>query len=294
MKRRTATISEFPVVTKGGHTLSRKYKVLVALLLAVALVFSVAAVAGCKPKNALQAILKAGKIIVGTSADYPPFEFVDEATGNYTGFDIELMEMIAEEMGVTVEWKDMTFDIVLNSLQSGQINAAIAAMSIDPERQEQALFSNPYWESPNAVLVKVGSTVTITDPLVDFPALLIGVQSGTIHEKYVKTELIDVGKMDAANLSSYPRADQAILDLVAGRLDAVYMDDAAAQAFTVSHPVVIAMVHEVDSGMGIAVMLGEQELIDKINEILTQLTEDGSIEALGVEYDIAKTLTEGG
>ena len=274
--------------------MSRKYKVLVALLLAVALVFSVAAVAGCKPKNALQAILKAKKIIVGTSADYPPFEFVDEATGNYTGFDVELMEMIAAEMGVTVEWKDMTFDIVLNSLQSGQINAAIAAMSIDPERQEQALFSNPYWESPNAVLVKLGSTVTITDPLVDFPALLIGVQSGTIHEKYVKTELIDVGKMDAANLSSYPRADQAILDLVAGRLDAVYMDAAAAQAFTVSHPVVIALVHKVESGMGIAVMLGEQELVDKINEILTQLTEDGSIEALGVEYDIAKTITEGG
>ena len=272
----------------------RKYKVLVALLLAVALVFSVAAVAGCKPKNALQAILKAKKIIVGTSADYPPFEFVDEATGNYTGFDVELMEMVAEKLGVTVEWKDMTFDIVLNSLQSGQINAAIAAMSINPERQEQALFSNPYWESPNAVLVKVGSTVTITDPLVDFPALLIGVQSGTIHEKYVKTELIDVGKMDAANLSSYPRADQAILDLVAGRLDAVYMDAAAAQAFTVSHPVVIALVHKVESGMGIAVMLGEQELVDRINEILTQLTEDGSIEALGVEYDISKTLTEGG
>ena len=69
MKRRTATISEFPVVTEGGHTLPRKYKVLVALLLAVALVFSVAAVAGCKPKNALQAILKAKKIIVGTSAN---------------------------------------------------------------------------------------------------------------------------------------------------------------------------------------------------------------------------------
>ncbi len=273
--------------------MSRKYKVLVALLLAVALVFSVAAVAGCKPKNALQAILKAKKIIVGTSADYPPFEFVDEATGNYTGFDVELMEMVAEKLGVTVEWKDMTFDIVLNSLQSGQINAAIAAMSINPERQEQALFSNPYWESPNAVLVKVGSTVTITDPLVDFPALLIGVQSGTIHETYVK-ELIDAGTMEAANLSSYPRADQAILDLVAGRLDAVYMDAAAAQAFTVSHPVVIAMVHKVESGMGIAVMLGEQELVDRINEILAQLTEDGSIEALADKYNIAQTLAEGG
>ena len=274
--------------------MSKKYKVLVALLLAVALVFSVAAVAGCKPKNALQAILKAKKIIVGTSADYPPFEFVDEATGNYTGFDVELMEMVAEKLGVTVEWKDMTFDIVLNSLQSGQINAAIAAMSINPERQEQALFSNPYWESPNAVLVKLGSTVTVTDPLADFPALLIGVQSGTIHEKYVKTQLIDAGLMEAANLSSYPRADQAILDLVAGRLDAVYMDAAAAQAFTVSHPVVIAMVHEVDSGMGIAVMLGEQELIDRINEILAQLMEDGSIETLADKYKIAQTLAEGG
>jgi polar amino acid transport system substrate-binding protein len=274
--------------------LLRKYKVLVAILLAVSLVFSVAAVAGCKPKNALQAILKEKKIIVGTSADYPPFEFVDEATGKYTGFDVELMEKIAEKLGVTVEWKDLAFDILLNSLQSGQINAVIAAMSIKPERQEQALFSNPYWESPNAVLVKKDSTVTITDPLVDFPALRIGVQSGTIHEDYVKTQLIDAGKMEAANLSSYPRADQAILDLVAGRLDAVYMDAAAAQAFTESHPVVVAMVHEVESGMGIAVMLGEQELIDRINAILTQLAEDGTIQALADKYEIAKVLAEGG
>jgi len=279
---------------EGGHTLSKKYKVLVALLLAVVLVFSVAAVAGCKPKNALQAILKAKKIIVGTSADYLPFEFVDETTGNYTGFDVELMELIAEKLGVTVEWKDMDFLIVLNSLEAGQVNAAIGAMSITPERQEQALFSNPYWESPNAVLVKKDSTVTVTDPLVDFPALLIGVQSGTIHEDYVKTQLIDAGLMEAANLSSYPRADNAISDLVAGRLDAVYMDAAAAQAFTEKYPVVIAMVHKVESGMGIAVMLGEQELIDRINEILAQLMEDGSIETLADKYKIAQTLAEGG
>jgi ABC-type amino acid transport substrate-binding protein len=273
--------------------LSRKHLILAALMMAVVMAVTVGA-AGCKPKNALQAIKKAGKIIVGTSADYLPFEYVDEATGKYVGFDVELMEKIAEKLGVTVEWKDMDFNILLNSLQSGQIDAVIACMTINAERQTQALFSNAYWVSPDAVLVKKDGGVTITDPKTDFPKLRVGVQAGTIQEEFCTTELVTPGTMPQANLSSYPRADQAVTDLVAGRLDAVFMDAAVAQAFTETQPVVVAMIYDLPGDPGIAVKLNEQELVEKINEILLQLTNDGTIQQLAEKYEILAALQSGG
>jgi polar amino acid transport system substrate-binding protein len=272
--------------------LSRRYAVLIALLLALVMAVSVFA-GGCKPKNALQAIKKADKIVVGTSADYPPFEYVDETTGEYTGFDVELMEKIAEKLGVTVEWKDMDFSILLNSLQSGQIDSVIACMTSDAERQQQALFSNAYWVSPDAVLVNTDAGLTITDPMTDFPSLRVGVQSGTIQEAFCKDELVTPGTMPAANLSSYPRADQAVTDLVVGRLDAVFMDAGAAQAFTEMQPVTVALIYDLPGDPGVAVKLGEQELIDKINEAIQQLTDDGTIQQLAEKYEIAAALTEG-
>jgi len=272
--------------------LSRRHAIWIALFLALVMTASVF-VGGCKPKNALQAIQKAGKIIVGTSADYSPFEYVDETTGDYTGFDVELMAKIAEKLGVTVEWKDMDFNILLNSLQSGQLDAVIACMTSDAERQQQALFSNGYWVSPDAILVKNDSGVTITDPMTDFPGLRVGVQAGTIQEGFCKDELITPGTMPAANLSSYPRADQAVTDLVVGRLDAVFIDFAVAQAFTEMQPVTVALIYDLPGDPGIAVKLGEQELVDKINEAIQQLTDDGTIQQLADKYEIAAALTEG-
>ncbi len=272
--------------------MSRRHAIWIALFLALVMAVSVFA-GGCKPKNALQTIKKAGKIVVGTTADYPPFEYVDETTGNYIGFDVELMEKIAEKLGVTVEWKDMDFNILLNSLKSGQIDSVIACMTIDAERQQQALFSNAYWVSPDAVLVKNDSGVTITDPLIDFPGLRVGVQAGTIQEEFCKNELITPGTMPEANLSSYPRTDQAVTDLVVGRLDAVFLDAGVAQAFTKMQPVTVALIYDLPGDPGIAVKLDEQELIDKINEALQQLTDDGTIQQLAEKYEIAAALTEG-
>jgi len=272
--------------------LSRKHLVWIALMCVAVLAVGVLA-AGCKPKNALEAIKKAGKIVVGTSADYAPFEFVDEATGAYTGFDVELMEKIAEKLGVTVEWKDMDFDILLTSLVNGEIDAVIACMSIRPDRQEQALFSDPYWTSPDAFLVRADSGLTITDPTTDLAGKKIGVQTGTIQETWVQDELIATGKIAETDMSSYPRADQAVLDLVAGRVDAVFLDAGVAQAFTTTQPVTVALVHDLPGDPGIAVKLGEQALIDEINRIIKELTDDGTIQQLGEKYEIAQALLEG-
>ena len=101
----------------------------------------------------LARIKKAGKIMVGTSADYPPFEYYNEKF-EFEGFDIELMNLIAKELGVTVEYKDFAFEGLGDALKLGQVDAVIAALSITPERAEVVDFSNIYYVGNDAILAR--------------------------------------------------------------------------------------------------------------------------------------------
>ena len=139
--------------------------------------------AGCgeqAPTSTLDKIKQAGKVVVGTSADYPPYEYVDE-TGNYTGFDIELMTEIAKRMGVSLEWVDMPFDSLIAAVQEGKIDMSISCFNYSEERDQQVDFSDPYYTSQDAFLVAEGFTGTITHPA-EIVQYKIGVQSGTVQD----------------------------------------------------------------------------------------------------------------
>ena len=114
------------------------------ILVSVLMVVAVLSVAGCQSQG------KA--LVVGTSADYEPFEYVDE-NGNYVGFDIELMEEVAARLDMEIEWQDIAFDGLIGSLQSDKIDAIIAAMSATPEREEQVDFTKPYFIGADAIIV---------------------------------------------------------------------------------------------------------------------------------------------
>lgn len=248
-----------------------------SLLLVVALL-AVTAV-GCqpKPKNDLERILAAKKIVVGTSADYPPFEFVDE-NGKYDGFDIKVMEEIARRLGVTVEWQDIAFDGLIGALQAGKIDAIIAAMSATPEREQQVDFTQNYFLGGDAILVAEGSNVNITEPQ-DMANYKIGVQRGTIHETWVKENL------SGAEVSSYERAEQAIMDLKSGRVDIVAMDYYASLAFVNQGGIRLALKTDLaGEHMAVAVREGSVELRDKLNEIISQMQAEGVIDQLAVQY----------
>ena len=94
--------------------------------------------------GSLEAIEKAGKIKVATAADYPPWEFYDEE-GQITGFDIELMEAIAKEMGVIVDWHDMDWDVVIASIETHKTDVIIGSMSITEKRLKRVDFTDSYF-----------------------------------------------------------------------------------------------------------------------------------------------------
>ncbi len=250
---------------------------LVSLLLVVVLLTTMVASCKPKPKNKLEEIMDAGKIVVGTSADYPPFEFIDE-NNNFDGFDIALMNEIAKRMGVEVEWQDISFDGLIGALKAGKIDAIIAAMSATPERDQEVDFTIPYLEGSDAILVAEDSDIVIDSPE-DMGQYKIGVQSGTIHEQWVDEHLPD------AQVSRYERADQAIMDLKSGRIDVVAMDYYAAQAYIQQGGIKMALKANLSGeSMAIAVPEGATELKAKLDEIITQLKDEGFIDDLAMKY----------
>lgn len=243
--------------------------------------------AGCSeqaPTSTLDKIKQAGKVVVGTSADYPPYEYVDE-TGNYTGFDIELMTEIAKRMGVSLEWVDMPFDSLIAAVQEGKIDMSISCFNYSEERDQQVDFSDPYYTSQDAFLVAEGFTGTITDPA-DIVQYKIGVQSGTVQDDWVTTELIETGLMPESKLSRYERVDQAALDLQAGRIDVLVADSVPTQAL-IKQFGGFKIVYEVQLYTGpinIVLPEGDKALRDEVNKIIKQLQDEGFIDQLAVKY----------
>ncbi len=238
--------------------------ILVVLLLAVALLGAT----GCQQQSQT--------LIVGTSADYEPFEYIDE-NGEYAGFDIELMEEIGSRLGMEIEWQDIAFDGLIGSLQNDKIDAIIAAMSATPEREEQVDFTDPYFIGADAIIVAEGSGISISTNE-DMAGLDVGVQTGTIQESWVD-ENID------AELSRYERAEQAIMDLQSGRIDVVAMDYYAAQSFIQQGGLELALKTEfAGEHMAIAVKEGNTELLEELDQAIDELQAEGFVEDLAMEY----------
>lgn len=246
-----------------------------ALLLVVLVVTAVS----CKsePANLWEKIEQEGKIVVGTSADYPPFEFVDE-DGNYAGFDIALMNEIAKRLGVEVEWQDIGFDGLIGSLQTKKIDAVIAAMSATAERDEQVDFTQPYYIGMDAILVAEGADFEITSKE-DMAGKKIAVQAGTIQEGWVDENMGD------EDISRYERAEQAVMDLKSGRVDLVAMDFFAASNYLKEGGVVLALETEFASEhMAIAIPEGSSALQAELDKIIKELQAEGFIDQLALEY----------
>ena len=232
----------------------------------------------------LDKIKEAGKVVVGTSADYPPFEFVDDA-GNMMGFDVEFMNEIAKRMGVTVEWTDMPFDSLIASVQGGKIDMSIAAFNYDEERDTMVDFSDAYYTSEDAFVVKedFAGDLSVPENLANFK---VGAQSGTTQDGWITDNLVAAGLMDEANFSRYERVDQAALDLQAGRIEVLMADYVPAQAIVNQFGGMKIVYHGVLSTGPVNVVLpeGSAELQAEVNRIIKELQDEGFIDALAMKY----------
>jgi polar amino acid transport system substrate-binding protein len=240
-----------------------------------------------EPANRLEAVQQAGKIVVGTSADYEPWEYKDEED-EFVGIDMEIMREIASRMGVEVEFQDLGFDTLVAAVQEGKIDAAIAAMASTDERKEKVDFSTVYYAGDNVILTTADSGIAFDDPIKagDYK---IGTQSGTIMYYWVEDNLITPGLMDSEDLFLYERNEQVALDLQAGRIDLGIMDLEPGKQFMADAQFGFVEVWRgpMDpNGQAIATMKGESALLAEINKHLEAMLEEGFVENLLNQYDV--------
>jgi ABC-type amino acid transport substrate-binding protein/heat shock protein HslJ len=227
-------------------------------------------------------IQAAGKIVVGTSADYPPFESY-VGSGQIDGFDIALMDEIGRRLGVQIEYHDLPFDALGPAVLQGQIDVAIAAISKTPEREAYADFSDVYLVSEGAALAQQAADITLTK-LEDIARYKVGVQRNTVYKNQIQTGFIDTGQMSPDNLFEYEKAQDAVSDLLAGRVELVVMDSQPAQAFAEQGGVKVVGIGGGEQLYAIALSKGAAALRAKIDEVITALYNDGTIASLSDRY----------
>jgi len=228
-------------------------------------------------------ILESGKIIVGVSADYAPFEYYN-AEYQIDGFDPALMREIGGKLGLNVEFVDYAFDGLPGALFLGQVDAAISAISVTPERESMVDFSSVYYVGTDAILMKEGTgipTITQVDQLIPYR---VGVQTGTIYEELIKDSLINTQKMNTNQLFIYPRIDDAVNDLKTGNIDLILLDAQPAITFVSQGGVSLAGTGLSQQRYAIAVRNGSTQFLEQINRSLLELNNEGRINELARMY----------
>ncbi|HHY57450.1 MAG TPA: amino acid ABC transporter substrate-binding protein [Chloroflexi bacterium] len=228
----------------------------------------------------LAEIKAAGKIVVGTSADYAPYESIDE-NGNFVGFDMDLIRAIGEKLGVEVEIVDMPFDSLIAAVQQGKIDAVIAAMQATAERDQQVDFTIPYRMTKDAFVAAGDSTLVIEKPE-DAAGKRIGAQTGTVQEGWIQKNLVDAGLTPADMVFSYERADQAALDVANGRIELLLMDAEPSIALAEETGLKILLITELtaEGGKSIAIPDGATDLKAELDRIIQELIDDGTVQKI--------------
>ena len=175
-----------------------------------------------EPQSDLVARIQArGTLIVGTEAGYPPFEMYNTTTQEYYGFDIDIAQLIADDLGVTLVVEDMAFDTLVAACKAGTVDLIIAAMFLTSDRAKELAFSVPYYTANEVMVVNASNPLEI-DELADLAGYDVGVQTGTVEHDEVQ-DAINGGA--AIILHTYASVAQMFIDLNSGVLDAVYVDE---------------------------------------------------------------------
>jgi len=240
-----------------------------------------------KEESLLEKIKKRGVLIVGTSADWPPFEYIDKS-GNYAGIDIEIAKKIAEAIGVKLEIKDIKFDALIAALKGGEIDMIIADMTPTAEREKEVDFSKPYYSDVFVFVVLKSSNIS---SLEDLYGKTIGVQQGTIQEEWANEHL--KGK---CTIKSYTKVyPDMVLVLERGDVDAILISKTVAEVLMAKDPElkIAFLVKGTEEYAAIAVPENAEDLKYVVNKVIEQLKSSGELDKI-IQQEIVKWLKEQG
>lgn len=240
-----------------------------------------------KADGKLKDILDKGQIVLATSPDYPPSEFVDDQ-GNVKGSDIMLAQYIANSLGVDLKVETMDFNAVLTAVDTGKVDIGISGFGYKADRAEQFELSHGYQSSSAAAhhtLLVPAEKADKYKSLADFSGKKIDTQANSLQEMYVTDQIPD------ADLQKVATLDQAILELQTGKIDAIALDSTTAKNYAETSDGMFVSVYEKngvefdlsqyadESGNVAAVKKGETSLIDAVNQVIDSLATSGKYES---------------
>ncbi len=222
---------------------------------------------------------------IGTEGAYPPFNFFD-SDNNLKGFDIDIARALCEEMGVECVFVAQDWEGIIPALLAGKYDAIIASMSITPERQQVVAFTDKYYQTPARFIAPKDTDIAGNSPE-SMAGKTIGAQAATTHATFLEDMYPD------STIRLYPTQDEANMDLVSGRLDAVLADSIVLYEWLnkteegeccafVGEPVVD--VQYFGEGAGIALRKEDEELRQMFNEAIAAIRADGTYQEINEKY----------
>lgn len=252
---------------KGGETMKK------ILSLALVLVLSLTMVVGCGKKEVAYTV-EDGVLTMATNAYFPPYEYYDGT--EIVGIDIEIAQAVADKLGLELKIEDMEFDSIIIAVQRGKADVGLAGMTVTEDRLKSVSFSESYATGIQVVIVKEGSGI---ESLEDLEGKKIGVQLATTGDIYATDEF------GSDYVHQYNKGNDAVLALVQGKVDAVIIDNEPAKNFvTANEGLTILPTEYAVEDYAAAINKDNTELLEKFNEALKALIEDGTVQKIIDKY----------
>lgn len=254
-------------------------KIMLVLTLALTLVFTVAGCGGSSDSGEKESYVAA------MEPTFPPFDTTDD-DGELTGFDVDMVNAIAEDQGFTVEWKNMEFGGLITALDSGNIDIVASGMTVNAEREKKVDFSDTYYDSGLSLAVaKDNKDIKSIDDLT--ADSVVGVQIGTSGAKKANS-LKKEGKIK--EVKTYNGLDVTFNDLQNGTVNAVINDLPVTKSYIEKQPDKIKIVGDTmdAESYGIAVKKDNSELLDKLNAGLKNIKDNGTYDDLYKKWELGK------
>jgi ABC-type amino acid transport substrate-binding protein len=225
------------------------------------------------------------KIVVGTSWDYPPFSYTDlNLQGQGVGLDIALIKEIGRRLKIPIDIQSFTFEELPAALQKNQVDLAIAAISVTPERANQMSFSPIYYVNETAVLARTDSPLAQITNLNQLAGQRVAVQRGSTYEKMAQTSLVDTGLIHADQLVSYVKSDEAVQGLVTSQVDLLITGLATANYYSSRQGLKVIGKGFDQQNLAVAMRTGTPRLKAEIDRVMTEMLTDGTLLGLIQEY----------
>jgi polar amino acid transport system substrate-binding protein len=220
--------------------------------------------------------IEEGVLSVGTDAPYPPFLTSTPDEADFSGYEIELFNAVAADLGYEVKYTNTGFGTIFRDTANGLFDTAVASSTIDAEREKVVDFTDPHYSAENALLVAEDSDIASVE---DLDGAIVGTQDATTQEKFANNET------GASEVRGFPNGPDAISALITGQVEAVIIEQPVA-ADAVEKQGGVEIVEEIPTGelFGFAVAPDNDGLREAINEALATLKEDGTMDELYEEY----------